>query len=320
MSCCTGTKNKRNRSVFALIIIVGIIAAAVLSTWLFDDEGEAKGITVVDNAGREVTLDGIAERIVSAAPTNTEILYALGLEDKVVGVTEYCTYPPEAFEKPKIGDFMNLNLELIVELEPDVVLGTIGVQGPLIRSFEEAGIAFIAIEPSTVDGLLEAIELVGKIAGAEEAAKELVAGMRARIDAVRDKVKDIPENQRPTVFYEVWNETLAIMTAGPGTFIHDVIEIAGGRNLYADTTSNWPQIDSESLLIRDPDVIISAMWGRQSPEEIKAIDTWKGISAVRNDRVYIVSDMDLWSKLGPRIVDVIEEMASYLHPELFAKE
>lgn len=304
------------RYIFALIAVV----AAILVMYVLNDDENDEIITVVDNAGREILMTDVAQRIISVAPTNTEILYVLGLGDKVVGVTDYCTYPPEAMDKPKVGGFMDLNLEKIVELEPDVVLGTIGVQGPLIKNFEEIGIIFVAIEPSTVDQLLDSIELVGKIAGAEEDARELVDSMRARLNAVREKVKDIPEDMRPTVFYEVWNDSTLIMTAGPGTFVHDVIEIAGGRNLYADASSNWPQIDSESLIARNPDVIISAMWGRMSPEEIKSIETWKEISAVKNGRVYIVSDMDLWSKLGPRIADVVEEMAAYLHPELFGAE
>lgn len=307
--------NKARAYAVTLTVIVGVL----LSMCLLGDNAKAKTITVVDSAGREITLSSTAKRIVSVAPTNTEILYALGLGEKIVGVTDFCNYPAEALDKPKVGGFMDLNLERIVELEPDVVLGTIGVQGPLIRNFEEVGINFISIEPSTVDGLLDSIELVGRITGAEEAAKELASSMRVRIDAVREKVKDIPEDERPTVFYETWNEALMIMTIGPGTYIHDIIEIAGGKNIYADAASNWPQIDSESLIARNPDVIISAMWGRQSPQEIKSIETWKEISAVKNDRVYIVSDMDLWSKLGPRIVDAVEEMAGYLHPELFAK-
>jgi iron complex transport system substrate-binding protein len=307
--------NKARAYVVTLTVIVGVL----LSMCLLGDNAKAKAITVVDSAGREITLSSTAKRIVSVAPTNTEILYALGLGERVIGVTDFCNYPAEALDKPKVGGFMDLNFERIVELEPDVVLGTIGVQGPLIKNFEEVGINFISIEPSTVDGLLDSIELVGRITGAEEAAKELASSMRVRIDAVREKVKDIPEDERPTVFYETWNEALMIMTIGPGTYIHDIIEIAGGKNIYADAASNWPQIDSESLIARNPDVIISAMWGRQSPQEIKSIETWKEISAVKNDRVYIVSDMDLWSKLGPRIVDAVEEMAGYLHPELFAK-
>ena len=307
--------NKTRAYVVTLTVIVGVL----LSMCLLGVNAKAEAITVVDSAGREITLSSIAKRIVSVAPTNTEILYALGLGERVIGVTDFCNYPADALDKPKVGGFMDLNLERIVELEPDVVLGTIGVQGPLIKNFEEVGISFISIEPSTVDGLLDSIELVGRITGAEEAAKELVGSMRVRIEAVREKVKDIPEEERPTVFYETWNEALMIMTIGSGTYIHDIIEIAGGRNIYADAASNWPQIDSESLIARNPDVIISAMWGRQSSQEIKSIETWKEISAVKNDRVYIVSDMDLWSKLGPRIVDAVEEMAGYLHPELFAE-
>ncbi len=309
-------KGKNRNPLYVVLLTIALVVIIWFIAQEMEEEPVLDPITVTDSAGREITIEEAPEKIVSGAPANTEILYALGLGDQIVGVTDWCNYPLEAMDKPTVGGFSDINLEKVVELDPHIVFGAIGVQGPLIQSFEDAGIVFVAIEPETLDELIDSIELIGAIAGKEQEAQELISDMESRIDAVKEKVVDIPEDERPGVLYEVWNDP--VMTIGPNTYISDMIEIAGGRNIFSDAQDNWPVVDIESILARDPQVIISSMHHHRSgPDEFYQMNTWSEISAIRNKRVYVVSDGDVFARVGPRIIDGLEEFARYIHPDLF---
>jgi iron complex transport system substrate-binding protein len=270
-------------------------------------------LTITDDMGNEVTIEAEPQRIVSMAPSHTQLLYALGLGDKVVGVTEYCSYPPEAQEKPKVGGFSDIDLEQAVGLDPDLVLGTSIHAQSVGPALVERGLKVVLINPETVDDVLEKIVLVGRVTGREEAATALADELRGRIEATMDKAQKA--GSKPRVYWELSND---LYTAGPGSFIDDLITRAGGINIAADAKEQWPQLNLEALILADPEVIVLAdhPYG-ETAEKVKARPGWADISAVKNDRIVEVLDDDLVSQPGPRVAEALEFVAKALHPELF---
>ncbi len=270
-------------------------------------------LTIVDSLGRNVTIFKQPERVVSLAPSNTEILFALDLGDKVVGVTEYCNYPLVAQEKEKVGGFSTVSIERVVALEPDLILAA-GIHESIVGDLEGLGLTVVVLDSKNVDDILENIILVGKITGQVGVAEELTASMEHRINAITDKTKDA---QKRKVFYVTWHDPLK--TAGPGTITHELIQLAGGSNIADDAKTKYPVYSLEMLIERNPDIIIvSSGHGAGGPtvENIGTLLQDRGISAVRNRRIYEI-DADLVVRDGPRVVDGLEEMAKCIHPELF---
>ena len=269
-------------------------------------------ITVEDAVGNTVTIDAEPERIISLAPGHTETLYALGLGDRVVGVTEYCNYPPEATEKPMVGGFSNIDLEQVVGLEPDLVLATSMHVAETVPALQEHGVTVFVADPQTVLEVLETTRTIGQITGQDEAAKVLIARMQERIDAVQETIGDAP---RPKVFWELGPE---LYTAGPGSFLNDLILVAGGENVAADADSPWPQLSMEAIVLKDPDVVVLAdhNYG-ETAEMVKERPGWKDIAAVREGRIIEITNDDIVSRPGPRIVEGLEFLAQAFHPDLF---
>ncbi len=273
-------------------------------------------LVVTDSLGRRVEITRRPERFVSLAPSNTEILFALGLDDEVVGVTEFCDYPPQASEKEKVGGFSDPNIEKIVSLAPDLVLAT-AAYSQAAEDLDALGIRSIVLEPRSVDEVVDAIRLVGQIAGREEEAGEVVAGILNEVDYVRKVVGDIPRARRVKAFYLVWDEP--IMTVGPGTLLHDLVTIAGGVNVAGDVPQEYPTFSLETLVARNPDVIMAPRVpgpGGPDPEAIKGKGGWDALSAVRADRIYLLED-DLVSRPGPRVAKGLLEVARALYPGEF---
>jgi iron complex transport system substrate-binding protein len=269
-------------------------------------------ITIVDGVGNEVTLESEPERIVSMAPGHTETLYALGLGERVVGVTAYCNYPADATEKPQVGDFAGIDLEMVVGLDPDLVLASTLQMGDVVPALQEHGIAVVVATPESIMEVLTTIDLVGKITGRQETAQALVAALRERIDAVQEAVRDRP---RPTVFWELGAE---LFTVGPGSFVDDLITVAGGENVAADADSPWPQLSVEVIILKDPQVIVLAdhNYG-ETAEMLNERPGWAEISAVKEGRVIEITNDDIVSRPGPRIVEGLEFLARALHPDSF---
>ncbi len=272
---------------------------------------------IVDGLGRSVTIDKIPQRIVSLAPSNTEILFALGLDDKVVGVTEYCNYPQAAKTKPKVGGFSTVDIEKVVSLEPDLVLATQIHGKTVIPALEKLGLTVVALTPSSLNEVLSSITLVGEVTGQDEQASKLVNNLRTRIEAVADKTRTFSPNQKPRVFYITWHDPL--MTAGTGTLADDVIGNAGGENIAHDISGD-KTTDLETVIYRDPQVIIASVGmgtGEDLPWQYVQTETrLKNTQALLNNRVYKI-DGDLIHRPGPRVVDALEQMAHFIHPELF---
>ncbi|MEW6227756.1 MAG: cobalamin-binding protein [Bacillota bacterium] len=295
--------------VLAVLAVVGLLAWGLDLPQKLGTRGE-KPMTVIDDLGREVVLRRTPGKIVSIAPSNTEILFALGLGDKVVGVTDSCDYPEAAKSKPKVGS-VELDYEKIVEIAPDLVVAVGSLQRQAIDRLSELGVCVLAVDPKTVDGVLAAVTLIGKATGAEDRAAMLVAELSRRIEAVRSKVSSIGASARPRVFVEIWNEPL--MTAGPGTFVDELISAAGGENIAHDARGAWPQFSAEAVIERDPEVVILTGFNKA---EALARPAWQGISAYGSGRVHELHP-DLLVRPGPRLVQGLEELAKLLHPEAF---
>lgn len=269
-------------------------------------------LVLTDGAGRQVRIERRPERILSLAPSNTEILFALGAGPRVVGVDRFSDYPPEAREKAQVGGIVDPSFEKIVALEPDIVFAIRGKD--IVSRLESLGLTVFVLEPRNLAQVYEGIGAIGRIIGSDGKAEEVVSAMQVRVRAVTARVEDLPPEERPRVFHEVWPEPLA--TAGPGTFIDDLITLAGGRNIFADAREQWPQVSAEVVVQRDPDVIITSFPDSVSELEGKKRGGWQGVAAVQNGRIGLV-DQDLIARPGPRIVAGLEAVARAIHPELF---
>ncbi|NJE26720.1 ABC transporter substrate-binding protein [Thermococcus sp. MV5] len=266
-------------------------------------------VVVIDFAGKEVTVNKEPQKIVSLAPSITEILYFIGALDKVVGVTKFDNYPENVQEgRTVIGGFSDPNIEVIASLEPDLIVGT-SMHIKYLDQLEKIA-PVIIIDPKSIEEIYEAVELLGKVTNKEEKASEVVNYMEEMIEETRSKVKGAP---RVKVFYIVWSDPL--MSVGNGTFIHDLITIAGGENIFGDA-QGWPQVSVEEVLSRNPEVIILPPHAGISAEDL-CNSTLANTDAVKTGRVYTLSSDDIVSRPSPRIIEGLKEIAGFLHPEIF---
>jgi iron complex transport system substrate-binding protein len=299
--------------VIALIITSGILGACKSSP----AEEKSAEITVTDQIGRVVTLEKIPERIVSLAPSNTEVLYSLGLSDKIVGVSDYCDYPAEANEKEKVGGYSTSDVERIVALEPDVIFIEDFHKNEILPALENLGQTVVMIDPRSLDEVLESFTLIGEITGTSDIAAGLVKGMSDRIKAVTDKTAGLTDEQRLRVFYVMWHEPL--MTVGSGTRIQELVEKAGGVNTFSDL-DGYPMIDLEALVEANPQVIIAGTGmgeGADLPSTFaRTEERLENTDARKNNRVYEINT-DLTGRPTLRMIDALEQLAEMIHPELF---
>jgi iron complex transport system substrate-binding protein len=255
---------------------------------------------------------------VSLAPSNTEILFAVGAGDQVVGVTQYCNYPPEAQDREQIGGFSakTISVEKIIALEPDLVLAVGEIHQPVIEALEQLDVPVYSLDPKSLDDVYTRIELVGRMTGHEEEAAQVVEEMKSSVAAVTEQVATIPQEDRLTVYWEVFDEPR--MTAGPSTFTGQLIELAGGVNIFADVTEEYPQISDEVVIGRNPEVIMGAdtMGEKLTIDKVAQRPGWDQIDSVQNGRIYLF-DGDMVSRSGPRLAQVLEVMAEALYPDLF---
>ena len=272
---------------------------------------------ITDQLGRSVTIKAIPQRIVSLAPSNTEILFALGLGDRIVAVTDYCTYPPEAKTKPSIGGFSTPNIEEVIAKNPDLVLAADIHKDKIIPTLEAKGLTVIALNPKTIDEVLAAITLVGKVTGAEKGAASLVADIKGRIKAITDKTDKLSEAQKQRVLEIVWHDPL--MAAGAGTLHDELIGKAGGINI-AHNLTDYADISLEAVISANPEVMIADVGmgeGEELPFQFLMSESrLKETDARKNNRVYSIN-VELVSHPGPRTVDALEQIAKFIHPELF---
>ncbi len=242
-------------------------------------------------------------RIVSLAPSITENLFALGVGDNVVGVTSFCDYPAAAAEKTVIGDATSLNLELLLALEPDLIVGdSTLVQGHL-NQLADLGLPTFAVGPTSLKEIRESLIELGEAVGRREEGERLAAEMAARQQAITEK---IDRDFKPKVFVEIWHEPL--MTAGPGSFMDELIVLAGGENIAADANDPWPLYSEEMVIEKNPQVLILTGFNRA---EVLKRPAWQEIDAVKRGLVFEV-DPDLYARSTARLLDALAEMSEIL--------
>jgi len=302
-----------------VLILVVLVVTLCSSCSSGDKSSDKPAIEITDQLNRVVKLDKVPQRIVSLSPQNTEILFALGLGDKIVGDTTYCNFPPEAQEKPKIGGFSTVDIEKVMSLSPDLVVAALIHEKETIPQLESHGLKVLALAPKTPDEVIQAIELTGKATGTEQEAHRVVDDMETRMAKVARIVAEIPADARPRVFYVVWPDPL--MTAGGDTMQSQLIDLAGGKNIFDDLTY-YPTVGLETLLERQPQVIIADI-GHGSAKD-SPLDWAKSEPRLKNTEALIQGkvsgiDADIASRGGPRMVDALEEMFRLIHPELAAK-
>ncbi len=275
-------------------------------------------ITVTDDFGETVTIRGVPQRIVSLAPSNTEILYSLGLWDRVVGITDYCNYPPTAADKPKVGGFSTISIERVIAANPDLVFAALGNTEDVVNRLRTLGMTVVSLNPETISDVLQNIELVGAATGQEEEASACVKDLRARIQAVTKKTEGLTE--KPSVAHVIWYDP--IWVSGGGTFQDEVIRMAGGTNAFG-SVEGWSIIGLEEFLTSDPEYILVSSGTGMGEGGYDIIHTYfmneprmQRLKAVQDGHVYVV-DADIISRGSPRIVDALEEVATTLHPDLF---
>jgi len=264
---------------------------------------------VVDDLGRLVAINGTPQRIISLAPSNTEILFALDLGDEVVGVTMYCDYPTQALDKEKVGDYYGPDIEKIVALQPDLILATDFHRFDLIPALEQQGFAVFAVAPQTLDDVLESIDRIGEITGKEAEASQLVNEMTSKIEAVEEQTRE-PE-QKPRVFYMTWHDPM--WTVGRNTWIDDLINIAGGVNIFSENFEGGAMVQIEWVVLHNPEIVITSEWSYDWALNATELAT---TSASETGRIHSFDD-DLAQRPGPRLLQGLEWFAYLIHPDIF---
>jgi len=276
-------------------------------------------LTVTDSNDRKVTIASQPQKIISLAPSDTEIVYALGQGSRLVGVDMFSDYPLEAKSVLNIGGSRgNFDLEKIVALHPDLVLAAGTTSSDNLKKLDDLKLLVVVVSSNqtTMDSIMSDIKLVGAVLGVPAQAGQVTSAMQLRLDKLKTKVA--AAKSRPRVYWELDATNPAKpFTVGAGNFVDDLIKLAGGENVFGAVASPFPQVGAESVVAAAPEVILlsDAAYGI-SPESVKARSGWSGVPAVKNNKVFPIED-SLVSRPGPRIVDGLEAATRIIHPELF---
>jgi iron complex transport system substrate-binding protein len=284
----------------------------ILSSLLSFSFAEATNypLTIIDDTGSVITIPEEPQRIISTAPSNTEILFSLGLENKIVGVTNYCNYPEDANNVEKIGEMTPLNLEKIASLKPDLILGYGLYQLGEIAPLKEAGYNIIIIEPMTINETLKSIRMVATICGIPEKGNFLVESLIRRINKIKTKTSNIDIFKRPKIFIGGIYET--IWTPGEGTLFNELIILAGGRNIAAGLPG-WAKISPEFVAKEEPEIIIIPIGAMGQADESNIRENiskragWSNIPAIKSGKIFVLNE-DLFYRAGPRLIDGLEKL------------
>lgn len=284
------------------------------------EDGQQFPVTITDDADQEVTIESEPESIVSIQASNTEIAYALGLGDKMVGVSDYCNYPPEALEKEKVGG-QDINVEMVLSLQPDLALVTdyhYETHPDILKQFEEAGIKVIVVgDTSSFEEVYENIVMIGQATGTEEKANEIVTDMKDRLTAIKEKAAEEITDKK-----KVWVEVSPspdIFTTGKNTFMHEMLESIQAVNA-AEDQEGWVKLTEEEIVKLNPDVIITTYgyYVENPSEQVLARKGWADVPAIKNEQVFDV-DNDTVTRPGPRLIEGVETLAKLIYPEVFEK-
>jgi|AntRauTorckE6833_2_1112554.scaffolds.fasta_scaffold00332_23 iron complex transport system substrate-binding protein len=297
-----------------------LIPLLVLTTlFLISSIGLAQDfpLTVTDDLDQEIVMNEKPEKIISISPNMTEVLFAIGAGENVIGVTTFANYPQEATKVDKIGTITEPNIEKIISMEPDLVIASSVNKKETVERLRELGINVAGFEAVSVNKAIENIKRIATVTGYQEKGDKITAEMYIKIAEIRNLVDEkLKINERPKVFYEIWNDPL--FTAGANNFIDDLIHMAGGFNIGRLAEGSWPQYNLEKLLIENPDVYVSTPHSADmeiSKEQIKNRERFQPISAIQNDRVYII-DQDIINRPSPRLVQGLALLTKAIYPEL----
>lgn len=276
-------------------------------------EAAAFPVTVEDSLGRQVRIEDRPEQIGSLAPSATETIFAVGAGSRVAGVTDADDYPQEVENIEQIGDYQQTNTEKIASLEIDLILQSFdGFTKEQAEDLEQkTGAKVVVLNPSSVEEAIDSVSTVGKATGNTEKAQVVEERLQGELDQLQRQLEGLPE---PTVFYELDYEPL--FTVGPGSFINDAIQLAGGENVTADAQQAYPQYSVEKLLGDDPEYYLAGRSSGTTVEDIKSRPPYSSLRAVQQDNVFVVND-DLINRPGPRIVEGVREIAETIHPDAF---
>ena len=271
------------------------------------------GVTVTDMHGREITLTEPVTRIVAMQPSDCEILCAIGCEDALVGIGQYCDYPASITALPVVQSGEDTNIEEILALEPQVVLmNDMSQSEEQVRQLEENGVKVVVSKATNIEGVYYAIRMIGALMGREESAEAVVTDMQSTFADIREKSLD----EGKTVYFEVSPLQYGLWTAGKGTFMDELASICGLTNAFADV-DDWASISEEQVIARDPDCIVTiTMYFGEGPtpvEEILGREGWQDMKAIVNGQVFNASDSNALSRPGPRLKDAAVELYNFLH-------
>ena len=308
----------RGTNRFLVILSIALTIALVLTVYTLakpaSHEAEpASPQYIVDDLGRLVAINGTPQRIVSLAPSNTEILFALGLGDKVVGVTDLCNYPPEALNKTKVGGYYGSDIEKIIALQPDLILATDFHRFDLIPALEEQGFAVFAVAPQTLGDVQLSIQKIGQITDKETEAFELVNEITSNIKEIEEQTEELEE--KPRVFYITWHDP--IWTIGRDTWIDDLINIAGGVNIFSPYFESGAMVEIEWVVFLNPEIVITSSW--PGVYEWAMNSTELEVTAGRQSGSVYTCDDNIVQRPGPRLVEGLEWFAHFIHPEIFGE-
>ncbi|MBK5461125.1 ABC transporter substrate-binding protein [Peribacillus sp. TH27] len=282
-------------------------------------ENQAFPITIKDATGEKVTIEEQPKKIVTLIPSNTEVVFALGLGKKVVGVSDNDNYPEETKEIEKVGG-MEMNTELIVSLKPDLVLAHASSahnSNEGLQQLKDAGIDVLVVnDAQSFDEVYESIDMIGQATGEHDKAKEIVANMKMKLKKIQEKAKSVKDEERKTVLVEV-SPSPDIYTPGKNTFMNEMLNIISAKNAAAEL-DGWAKIDEESMIAANPDVIITTYgyYTKDPISEVTGRKGWEDVAAVKDGQVFDVHS-DLVTRSGPRLIEGVEELAKSVYPNLF---
>lgn len=254
---------------------------------------------------------GSAQRVVALSPAAGEILFAVGAGEQVAAVSQFTDYPPEASKLPQVGGFdgKTLSMESILSFKPDLVYMSDVMHNFMIPQLEEYGIKYYLSKANSVEGVMKEILDIGELTGHAEKAQEVVQGMKAKIEAVGKRGVNQGEQKIVSVYWEVWNSPY--MSAGGSSFINDVIKTAGGKNIFEDLQDAYPIVSEEAIIKRSPEIILLPASSGVTADDVRNRNGWADIAAVVNGCIFIVDD-NVYTRPGPRIADVIEEISEII--------
>ncbi len=294
-----------------------IIGGSMLGFFLFNlfniqPEQDFEGYIFIDSMGRKVFIPNKPEKIVSMAPSITEILFALEVDDRVVGVTDYCNYPVEVSSKPSIGGFSTPDLEVLVSLDPDLILSA-AWNADSTAVLEELGYPIVIILAETLGEIINNIGVIADLTDANNKGLEIVTDLKLEMEEITNETDTLAEEEKLNCYFEIW-ETPKV--AGGTSYLDDMISKAGALNIFGTLDLEWPTVSHEWIIAENPEVIFisehSAPWYSQEVSERNGYDV---VNACIEDRIFKCFD-DIFLRAGPRIIMALENMTHYLYPSL----